>query len=95
MISPDEILEIQEGLSLFTFNKTLKTSPKLERGSSPTTQIGFLKAQSSANRGNQTRGGTPTDPSPSALPNTTKIGHITNLMTYTAIDSGQCSFLES
>ena len=67
VISPDEVLELGEKLSLLTFDKGLKIfvdtlnsdivfcKPNLARSKNPTTQIGLLAAQPTANRGSQTR----------------------------------------
>ena len=67
VISPDEILDLGNKLSLLTFEKNLKIfvdtlnseyifcKPKLSRGPSPTTQIGLLSAQPAASRGSQTK----------------------------------------
>ena len=67
VITPDEILDLGEKLSLLTFDKGLKIfvdtvnsqykflKPNLSRSTTPTTQIGLLKAQPSACRGSQTK----------------------------------------
>ena len=67
VISPDDILELGEKLSLLTFDKSLKIfvdtinsnyiycKPRLSRSSTPTTQIGLLNAQPSACKGSQTK----------------------------------------
>ena len=67
VISPDEVLELGEKLSLLTFDKGLRIfvdtlnsdivfyKPNLTRSKSPTTQIGLLAAQPTANRGSQTK----------------------------------------
>ena len=67
VISPDEILDLGNKLSLLTFDKNLKIfvdtlnseynfcKPKMSRCESPTTQIGLLAAQPAACKGSQTK----------------------------------------
>ena len=67
VISPDEILELGEKLSLLTFEKSINIfvealhtdivfcKPDLARKTSPTTQIGLLAPQPTTNRGCQTK----------------------------------------
>ena len=79
-LSPDEILETEKGLSLLSFNKNLKIfvdtlssdivygKPKLDKGSSPSIQIGLLSAQPSTNRGSQLEMKPPWTPHPPPYP---------------------------
>ena len=71
VITPDEILELGQKLSLLTFDKSLKIfvdtlnsdivfcKPDLARKASPTTQISLLTAQPTVNRSSQTNKNTP------------------------------------
>ena len=67
VLSPDEVIELKDGLTIATFTKNLQIfvntlqsdivfgKPKLSRPDSPNTQIGILNIPPSFHKGSQTR----------------------------------------
>ena len=64
VISPDELIKFQDGLTIATFNESLKifvetlnskivmSKPNLESPPEPTSQIGLLKVQPTSSKAN-------------------------------------------
>ena len=67
VLSPDELIEFKDGLTIVSFNISLKilletlnstivmSKPNLESPPEPTTQIGLLKVQPTSSKANQTK----------------------------------------
>ena len=76
MISPDELIKFQDGLTIATFNesetlnsKIVKSKPNLESPPEPTSQIGLLKVQPTSSKANQF----PVPPINRVIPDSTEI----------------------
>ena len=81
VISPDELIKFQDGLTIATFNESLKifvetlnskivmSKPNLESPPEPTSQIGLLKVQPTSSKANQF----PVPPIKRVIPDSTEI----------------------